>query len=262
MNKLILVCTMLLLVITIQAQTKVIAHRGFSGIAPENTLAAFQKAIDSQFEYYELDVHKTKDDSLVVIHDATVDRTSSNGMKGKVSEMTYQELSKVRVGYSNKFGNEFKNEKIPTLREALVKSKGKIKVCVEVKVKGVEQEMLDIINDLDMKDEVIIFSFYYQVLEKVRQLDKEIPILFLVGSANEQSIAAAKNVGAQAIGAGGGNPLTKEYIEKAHENGIEVWRWTVDDTITMKELVEVGVDGIISNFPDRIAKLPGGKVRH
>ena len=139
MNKLILVCTMLLLVITIQAQTKVIAHRGFSGIAPENTLAAFQKAIDSQFEYYELDVHKTKDDSLVVIHDATVDRTSSNGMKGKVSEMTYQELSKVRVGYSNKFGNEFKNEKIPTLREALVKSKGKIKVCVEVKVKGHHQ---------------------------------------------------------------------------------------------------------------------------
>lgn len=262
MNKSFFIYTLLFFTTMAQAQTKVIAHRGFSGIAPENTLAAFQKAIDHQFEYYELDIHKTKDDSLVVIHDASVNRTSSNGMKGKVAEMTYEELSKVRVGYSSKFGNEFKEEKIPTLREALAMSKGKIKVCVEVKVNGVEQEMLDIIGDLNMKDEVIIFSFYYQALEKVRQLDKEIPILFLIGAANEKAIDAAKTINAQAIGAGGGNPLTKEYIEKAHKRGLEVWRWTVDDEKIMKSLIEVGVDGIISNFPDRLAKLPGVKIRN
>ena len=261
MNKSILICVLLFFTTIVQAQTKVIAHRGFSGVAPENTLAAFQKAIDHQFEYYELDIHKTKDDSLVVIHDASVNRTSSNGMKGKIAEMTYEELSKVRVGYSDKFGDQFKEEKVPTLREALAMSKGKIKVCVEIKVNGVEQEMMDIINDLEMKNEVIIFSFYYQALEKVRALDKDIPILFLVGSANERSIDSAKAINAQAIGAGGGNPITKDYIDKAHKSGIEVWRWTVDDAKTMGELIEVGVDGIISNFPDRIAKLPGGKIK-
>lgn len=261
MNKLTFLCVLLFFTTNVLAQTKVIAHRGFSGIAPENTLAAIQKAIDHQFEYYELDIHKTKDDSLMVIHDASVNRTSSNGMKGKVAEMTYEELSKVEVGYSSKFGEEFKGEKVPTLREALTISKGKIKVCVELKVKGVEKEMLDIINDLGMKDEVIVFSFYYEALEKVRQLDEDIPILFLVGSANERSIDMAKAINAQAIGAGGGNPITKEYIEKAHKTGLEVWRWTVDDEKTMKALIEVGVDGIISNFPNRLVKLPGVKLK-
>ncbi|MGW8122054.1 glycerophosphodiester phosphodiesterase [Roseivirga echinicomitans] len=259
MNKPLLICALLCFTTMINAQTKIIAHRGFSGIAPENTLAAFQKAIDHQFEYYELDIHKTKDDSLVVIHDATVNRTSSNGMKGRVADMTYEELSKVSVGYTSKFGDEFKDEKIPTLREALALSKGKIKVCVEVKVNGVEQEMLDVINDLGMKGEVIIFSFHYKALEIVRQLDKDIPILFLMGSANERTIESAKAIDAQAIGAGGGNPMTKEYIEKAHKSGLEVWRWTVDDEKTMKELIGIGIDGIISNFPDRLAKLPGVK---
>ncbi|WP_323756966.1 glycerophosphodiester phosphodiesterase [Roseivirga sp.] len=262
MNKSFLICALLFFTTIVQAQTKVIAHRGFSGIAPENTLAAFQKAIDHQFEYYELDIHKTKDDSLVVIHDASVNRTSSNGMKGKIAEMTYEELSNVSVGYASKFEDEFKDEKIPTLREALAMSKRQIKVCVEIKVNGMEQEMIDIINDLDMKNEVIIFSFYYQALEKVRQLDKDIPILYLVGSANEGSIDMAKAIDAQAIGAGGGNPITKDYISKAHKSGIEVWRWTVDDEKTMKSLIEVGVDGIISNFPDRLVKLPGVKIKN
>jgi len=262
MNKSLLVCALLFSTIMLQAQTKVIAHRGFSGIAPENTLVAFQKAIDHDFEYFELDIHKTKDDSLVVIHDASVNRTSSNNMKGKVADMTYEDLSKVRVGYSSKFGDEFKDEKIPTLREALALAKGRIKICVEIKVNGVEQQMLDIINDLDMKNEVIIFSFYYQALEKVRALDKDIPILFLIGAVNEKTIDAAKAINAQAIGAGGGNALTKEFVEKIHKNGLEVWRWTVDDEKTMKSLIEVGVDGIISNFPDRLVELPGVKIKN
>ena len=102
------------------AQTKIIAHRGFSGIAPENTLIAFQKAIDCKADYFELDVHKTKNDSIVVIHNSSLDKTSSNGFKGKISEMNYSDLRAVKVGYSHKFGNKYENEKIPTLREALI----------------------------------------------------------------------------------------------------------------------------------------------
>lgn len=238
-----------------QAQTKVIAHRGFSGIAPENTLAAFQKAIDHGFEYFELDIHKTKDDSVVVIHDSSVDRTSSNGMKGKIEDMTYAELSQVRVGYSSKFGEQFKDEKVPTLREALQLAKGKIKVCLEIKVNGAEEQVMEMLEDLEMKDQVIIFSFLYPALAKVRQLDKNIDILYLIGAADETTIDYAKVIHAQAIGAGGGNPLTKEYVDKVHQAGLEIWRWTVDDEATMKELIGNGVDGIISNFPDRVQKI-------
>ena len=106
------------------AQTKIIAHRGFSSIAPENTLIAFQKAIECKADYFELDVHKTKNDSIVVIHDSSVDRTSSNDVKGNIAEMNYSDLATVTVGYPMKFGDKYEHEKIPTLREALELAKG------------------------------------------------------------------------------------------------------------------------------------------
>jgi len=84
-----------------------------------------------------LDVHKTKNDSIVVIHNSTLDKTSSNGKKGEISKMNYTDLSRVRVGFSQKIGNTYENEKIPTLREALKLAKDKIKVCIEIKVYGV-----------------------------------------------------------------------------------------------------------------------------
>lgn len=239
------------------AQTKVIAHRGFSGIAPENTLAAFQKAIDAKIEYFELDVHKTKDDSVVVIHDYSVDRTSSNNIKGEVAKMTYEALSQVKVGYSSKFGDEFKDVKIPTLREALLLAKGKIKVCLEIKVNGAEEEVMQVLEELEMKEEVIIFSFLYPTLTKIRQLDEDIEILYLVGSADETTIGRAKAINAQAIGVGGGKVLTREYIAKVQQSGLEIWRWTVDDEATIKHLIDIGVDGIISNYPDRVLKVMG-----
>jgi glycerophosphoryl diester phosphodiesterase len=110
---------------------KVIAHRGFSDIAPENTLISFQKAIETGVPYFELDVHQFKDGKLMVIHDYSVNRTSSNNKTGRVIEMTYVELQDVKVGYSKKFKSMYEDEKIPTLREALELAKGKIKVCIE-----------------------------------------------------------------------------------------------------------------------------------
>ncbi len=232
-------------------QTKVIAHRGFSGVAPENTLIAFQKAIESGAEFFELDVHKTADDSLVVIHDYTVDRTCSNGVSGKIAELTYAELSKALVGAPKEFGDQFKDAGIPTLREALDFAKGKIKVCIEVKVYDIEEQVMQLVNDLEVNDEVIIFSFYYPVLTKFRELDSDIPILFLKGKADDQTLEQANKLNAMAIGVGTSTLLTDEYIKLAHQKGLEVWQWTVNDQETMKELVALGVDGIITNFPDK-----------
>ena len=191
------------------AQTKIIAHRGFSGITPENTLIAFQKAIESKAQYLELDVHRTKDDSLVVIYDSAVDKTSSNNTKGEISEMNYSDLTAVKVGYRERFGNKYENEKIPTSRESLELAKGKIKICIEIKVYGVEEDVLKIVDDLEVNDEVIIFSFYYPVLAKIRKLDKDIPILYLIDSADKTTIDYAKVIESNAIGVGYGTTVTK-----------------------------------------------------
>lgn len=237
------------------AQTKIIAHRGFSSIAPENTLIAFQKAIDCKADYFELDVHRTKDDSIVVIHDFSVDRTSSNDKKGEIAKMNYSDLTSVNVGYSTKFGDKYNTEKIPTLREALELAKGKIKVCIEIKVYGVEKEILEIVNDLGVKDEVILFSFYYPVLARIRQLDKKIPILYLVGNADEMTINYAKIIESNAIGVGSETTISKEYLNFAHKNGIEVWKWTVNTENEMQQLMSLGLDGLITDFPDKALKI-------
>lgn len=255
MNKLVLIALLVLGSTLTNAQTKIIAHRGFSSAAPENTLAAFQKAIEIKANYFELDVHKTKDDSLVVIHDSSIDRTSSNSMKGKISEIKYNELTAFKVGYPQKFGDAYGNEKIPTLREALKFAKGKIKVCIEIKVYGVEKEVLEIVNDLEMNDEVIIFSFYYPVLAKIRKLDNDIPILYLISLADKMTIDYAKVIGANAIGVGYGTTITKEYLGFAHENGIEVWKWTVNKEEEMQQLIGLGLDGLITNFPEKALKM-------
>ena len=254
LNRIISVAALVLLSIQITAQTKIIAHRGFSSIAPENTLVAFQKAIECKADYFELDVHKTKNDSIVVIHNSSVDKTSSNSRKGEIAKMNYSDLATVKVGYSEKFGNKYENEKIPTLREALELAKGKIKVCIEIKVYGTEKEILKIINDLGVKDDVIIFSFYYQVLAKIRQLDKNIPILFLINKADKMTIEYAKIIESNAIGVGYGTTVTKEYLNFAHKNGIEVWKWTVNDEDEMQQLIDLGLDGLITDFPDKALK--------
>jgi glycerophosphoryl diester phosphodiesterase len=237
-----------------QAQTKIVAHRGFSGVAPENTLIAFQKAIDCGADYFELDIHKTKNDSIVVIHDISVDRTSSNTKTGLISEMTYQELVDVNVGHPAVFENAFEDEKIPTLRESLLLAKDKIKVCIEIKVYGVEEEVLKIIEDLGVEDQVIVFSFYYPVIAKIRKLNKAIQTLYLMDTADLLTLDYASVIESNAIGVGAGTEVTREYLDKAHSYGIEVWKWTIDNEEHMQELLEVGIDGLITNYPDKALK--------
>lgn len=255
LNKITMAGVLMTSSILANAQTKIIAHRGYSSIAPENTLSAFQKAIEIGADYFELDIHKTKDGDIVVIHDASVDRTSSNNTKGEIAKMTSSDLAAVRVGYEKKFKKKFKNEKLPTLKEALTLAKGKIKVCIEVKVYGVEKKVMQIINEVGVNDGVIIFSFYYPVIARIRQLDKNIPTLYLKGKANKSDIDYATAIEANAIGVGSGMRITREFLDYAHNNGVEVWQWTVDDEGKMKQLIELGIDGLITNFPDRALKI-------
>jgi len=258
-NKITMASVLMASSMLVNAQTKIIAHRGFSSIAPENTLSAFQKAIEIGADYFELDIHKTKDGEIVVIHDASVDRTSSNNTKGEIAKMTTDDLANVKVGYEKKFKMKFKNEKLPTLKEALELARGKIKVCIEVKVYGVEKEVMQIINEVGVNDGVIIFSFYYPVIARIRHLDKSIPTLYLKGKATQLDLDYAAAIEANAIGVGSGMRITKEFLDYAHDNGIEVWQWTVDDENKMKQLIDLGIDGLITNFPNKALKIRKNK---
>jgi glycerophosphoryl diester phosphodiesterase len=237
------------------AETKIIAHRGFSAKAPENTIVAFKRAIRSGADYFELDVHRTADDSVVVNHDATIDRVASGGETGKVADMSFGQIRAVRVGYPEKFGKKFRREGIPTLKEALACAKGKIKICVEIKAPDVEASVMKTINDLQMNDQVIIFAFDYNVLKNIRALDPVIPVLYLRSVVNEETVQMVSAIKGTAIGAGLKTPLTTELLELAHAKGIELWQWTVNKPEDMQSLLDIGADGIITNHPDVALKL-------
>jgi glycerophosphoryl diester phosphodiesterase len=140
-----------------------IGHRGAKAYAPENTLTSFKKALEIGVDAVELDVRKTKDNQLVVIHDADVKRTTDG--EGLVSELTLKEIK----GFSAEEG-----EKIPTLQESLDFLDKKVKVFVELKEESVEEQVLSIVHERGLEKNVVIVSFLEEALKKVRALDKEI----------------------------------------------------------------------------------------
>jgi len=125
----IILCTIFPLIVF--SQEKIIAHRGASSIYPENTIAAFSKAIELRVGFIEVDLQLSKEDSIMVIHDETLNRTTNSS--GNVSEFTYQQLKELSAGYSKKFGSDFINEKIPSLFEVLKLAEREIKVCIDLK---------------------------------------------------------------------------------------------------------------------------------
>jgi glycerophosphoryl diester phosphodiesterase len=140
-----------------------IGHRGAKAYEPENTLRSYKKALEIGVDAVELDVRKTKDNQLVVIHDADVKRTT-NG-KGLVNELTLEQIK----GFSAE-----KGEKIPTLKEALDFLDKKVKILIELKETGVEEKVLSLVRENGLQKNVIITSFLEDALRKIRELDNEV----------------------------------------------------------------------------------------
>lgn len=216
----------------------IIAHRGASAHAPENTLLSFEKAWRYGADMIELDVHETDDGHLVCIHDATIDRTT-NGT-GAVSSLTLSEIQKFDAGMG---------QQIPLLEDVIKFSKGKIQVNIELKIAGVEEKISDIVNSLDMTNDIIISSFLHLSLSEIKELNDRIRIAILVQNDNDNLLSYAHEIGAYAI-----NPA-KELastllITRFHEFEIKVFPWTVNDEETMVRLLDGGVDGLITDHPE------------
>ncbi|MBY8989993.1 MAG: glycerophosphodiester phosphodiesterase [Candidatus Lokiarchaeota archaeon] len=230
----------------------IIAHRGASSIAPENTLKAFQKAIDLKADYIEFDVHKTKDDEIVIMHDGNTFRTT--GHFGLIKNMDLEELKQLDCG---------EGETIPTLHELINLTKGKIRLNCEIKARNIAEKIIKTIKEADIIDTTIISSFKHDVLLKIQKLEPRIKLASLEPTRTGwiKSWLSRKKLHNEAINNRfyAINPFYKlvnrQFIIKAHKNNIRIFPWTVNTDNSIKKLVEISVDGIITNDISRVRKI-------
>lgn len=222
----------------------IIGHRGARGYRRENTLASIQKAIELGADAIEFDVHISQDGAVVLMHDKTVNRTT-NG-KGLVSHKTLQELKQLDAG---------NGEKIPTLEEVLELVNKKAQVNIELKEQGNALPVTTIIKQYVSKkgwkyDDFFVSSFNHQELQEFKRLLPQVRIgALIVGLFIQYDRYVA-------LGAYSLNLyklfVRKSVVEKAHEKGLKVFVYTVNKVDEIKKLTSFGVDGIISDYPDRI----------
>ncbi len=236
----------------------VIAHRGFSGRAPENTMAAFKRAMDIGSDAIEFDVRFSRDGRLIVFHDDTLERTT-NG-KGRVADFTLNELKQLDAG--SWFSPMFAGERIPALEEVLELTRGHILFNIELK-KGDhgKYSMLDLaeqtfkeVSRTGMGEQVLFSSFDLEAIERIRQKDSGIQVAFITRDPWNSPLDAMRGKSFPVL-----NPrksvLNEKNLSAARQQGVKVNVWTLNGDEEMEKFIPMGVDGIITDHPDRLIEL-------
>ena len=239
----------------------VIAHRGVSGSYPENTLSAFQAAIDIRAEMVELDISTSKDGIPVTVHDRTVDRTTD--FEGDVQSFSLEELKRMEVGAW--FSEEFRGEEFPTLKNSLELMKDKIAVNIEIKTEAVSDETeggvvdkaLQVVKDLDMTSSVIFSSFDYRVMEQLNVLDPKMAKALLYEASQSDELLPSELVRKHKVDIFNCSykQLSEEWINDLQKHKIPYFVYTVNEPELMRELIEKGVSGIFTDFPKELIRI-------
>jgi glycerophosphoryl diester phosphodiesterase len=229
----------------------VIAHRGASGYAPENTLAAFKRAIALGATFIETDLQLSRDSRFVAIHDDTVNRTTSG--TGKVHDLSLADLKRLDAGAW--FGSEFAGERIPTLDEILEFSK-KNDVVFYLELKpggswGGEHALIGALRESQEVARTVVISFDAGVLEGLRKIEPTLMTGLLFDGQIARPLDKAVEVGARQL-AVRGDLVTPALLAEARKKDLQVVCWTVNQPAHMRLLIDAGVDGIMSDYPDRI----------
>lgn len=234
----------------------VYAHRGASGVRPENTMAAFRKAVEMGATGIETDVQMSRDGVLVLCHDEKLDRTTNGS--GLLAQMTWAQLQALDAG--SWFGPEYAGERIPTLEQLLqLVAEAGITLNIEIKsgvvlYPGIEAKAIELVRAHNLSEKVIFSSFNHYSLVDCKRLAPEIRTGILYMEALVDPWEYAKHIGANAL-----HPLyygvIPELVAGAHAAGVAVNPWTVDDPKTIAALLQSGVDGIITNHPDRVLEV-------
>ena len=231
-----------------------IAHRGASGYAPENTFAAFRRAIALGAGFIETDLQLSRDARLVAIHDATVNRTT-NG-QGAVHDMTLAELRRLDAG--SWFGSEFTGERIPTIEEILeFANKHDVVFYLEMKPSGSwggEHALISALRESREIARTVVISFDAAILAAVRKIEPTLMTGLLFEGHIPNPLDKAIEIGARQL-AVRGDLVTPRLLKEARGRDLQVVCWTVNHPGHMRLLVQAGVDGIISDYPDRLLEL-------
>lgn len=235
---------------------RIFAHRGFSAVAPENTMAAFRRAAEAGADGLELDVHLSKDGEVVVIHDETVNRTTDG--KGKVRELTLEELRRLDAG--SRFGKEFAGEKIPLLHEVLeLVADQKLWLNIELKnnkfpYPGLEEKVLEVISRFGLSQKTVYSSFNHYSLQRIKEKQPETDTALLYMAHLIEPWNYAAWAGASSI-----HPywptVTEELVRGCREQGLSLRPFTVNQSRVMGRLIELGVDAIITDKVDLLTDL-------
>lgn len=228
-----------------------IAHRGASGYAPENTLAAFRRATALGVTFIETDLHLTRDVHFVALHDETVDRTTTG--QGAIQTLTLAEVRRLDAG--SWFGSEFMGERVPTLVEILeFARKHDVVFYLELKPNGFwggEHALIGALREAGQIARVVIISFESGILEGLRRLEPTLMTGLLIDHQIGEAFRKTNEIGARQI-AIRGDLVTPNFLLEAHKRDLQVVCWTINNPAHMRMLASAGVDGIMSDYPDRL----------
>lgn len=234
------------------ARVQNIAHRGFSGRYPENTNIAFAKALTEGYcDGIEVDVHMTKDNKLVIIHDEKLDRTTTG--TGYIKDHTLEELMQLDAGV--KYDEKYKGEKILCIKAAMeLAKKYNVKLYVEIKdtegfYQAIEEEILDRVVTVGVEDKVVLSSYNVATLKKIKEMKPNVETALLVKELTwdirDYRYADALSCPYE--------QLTEEAVDTIHSIGKKVIAWVVDEKASMKAMKALKVDAVITNYPDELS---------
>lgn len=226
---------------------KIIAHRGSSKHAPENTVSSILMAAEDKAEYAELDVQETRDGVVILMHDKNLKRVAM--VDRNVSEMDYEDVAKLKASSTNT--DKIKEEKIPTLDQVMKTSKGKIKLDIEIKNyendAEIVKKVVKSIEDNDLVKDSLVCSFDYNLLIKVKKMNSKITTGYITtlnkGDKLDLEYADYYSIHYPKV--------NRTIVEKLHENNKKVHVWTVNNINDYEKLIKMGVDHIITDYPDQ-----------
>ena len=236
---------------------EIVAHRGYSAVAPENTLAAIRAAVKAGATGCEFDVYGCRDGTVVLMHDKTVDRTTDG--TGLVTDLSLPQLRLLDAGSWKH--SRYKGERVPTLVEALTLLKGtNCQPVIEIKMEGISQRVIDDVRSLGMVDQVAIIAFSDQVVREIRTLEPRIKCAWLYGESLKGTVAEqadwltarARSCNVEVLDLNY-RMLSPKLIAELKRRSFSIWTWTVNEAVVMQALQRWGVDSITT---DRLNLLP------
>jgi glycerophosphoryl diester phosphodiesterase len=231
----------------------IVAHRGLSSKAPENTMSAFSLALSMEADFIELDVHLSKDGVPIVIHDPVLNRTTNATIPLEVKDLTIEELQNFDAG--SWFSPRFSGEQLPTLQKVLSEFSGKIGIFIEIKegtepIEALVNQVVEVVSNYPGTEEhpVIQGSFSIQASEQLLSYKTSSPLLGISETLEDAQEHISLGIRHIVLSA---EEVTEETIELLHQQNIALWSYTVDDPKLAQQFSDWGIDGIISNRAHR-----------